>query len=82
MSAGRSLPVWARVTRSLAPGRISAGLSVSARCRTGTTRPSSIATARPMLMSACCTIAPSFHEALTRGCCAMVAATSRTSKSV
>src|SRR3989475_608357 len=53
-----------------------------ARCRTGTTRPSSMATARPMLMSAFRTIAPSFHETFTAGCWEMAAAASFTSRSV
>ena len=68
MSAGRSLPAWPRLTTSSRRAAISARPSVSARWMTGTTRPSSMATARPMLISACRTIAPSFHEAFTPGC--------------
>src|SRR5207247_2249627 len=82
MSAGRSRPAWARLTTSSRRAAISARRRVSARWTTGTTRPSSIATARPMLMSAFWTIAPSFHEAFTRGCCDRAAATSLTSRSV
>src|SRR5436190_655947 len=47
-----------------------------------TTRSASMATARPILISALRTIAPSFHEAFTAGCWEMVAAMSFTSRSV
>src|SRR3989454_318895 len=82
MSGGRSLPAWARLTRSSRRVASSARLRGSARGRTGATRPSSMATARPILISALRTIAPSFHQAFTAGCWEMVAAMSFTSRSV
>src|SRR6185503_3642803 len=81
MSAGRSLPACARVTRSSRRAAMSLRPSESARAMTGTTRPSSSATARPMLISVCRSSVPSFHETFTRGCCASMAATSFTSRS-
>lgn len=67
-------PAWARPTRASRRATSSARPSVSARWMRGTTRPSSVATTRPMLISACRTMAPSRHDAFTPGCRAMAAA--------
>src|SRR6185437_7544043 len=82
ISAGRSLPACARATRSSRRAAISLRPRVSARWITGTTSPSSSATARPTLTSGCRSITPSLHETATRGCCTMAAATSLIRRSV
>src|SRR5690242_19259786 len=82
ISAGRSLPACARATRSSRRAAISLRPRVSARWITGTTSPSSSATAKPTLTSGCRSITPSLHETATRGCCTMAAATSLIRRSV
>ena len=62
----QACPAWARPTSVLALGpRSRPGRACPRGGSPGPTSPSSIATARPMLMSACRTIAPSFHDAFT-----------------
>src|SRR6266850_1414219 len=67
-SSGRRLPARAASTTSCRRAEIAARSSLSASCTTGTTRPSSVATAIPTLIASATTIEPSSHVALTRGC--------------